>query len=138
MFQLGLCSGKSKYVYSILSYFCGNGVIMAKSLISKTCVPCQGGIAPLSLTEAKGLINDLPDWDLKGSAHHLYREFKFNDFAAALSFANKVGNLAEKENHHPDIKIGWGYVVVEIFTHKIDGLHENDFILAAKVDQLPH
>ena len=106
------------------------------SLTQKTCVPCQGGIPPLPRTEAEKLLKETPGWTLSGDATRINRKFTFPDFAAAQSFVNKVGDLAEAEGHHPDISFGWGYAEVLFFTHKIKGLHENDFIMAAKVNAL--
>lgn len=105
-------------------------------LSQKVCVPCQGGVPPLKGEELKPLLDQLnSEWELV-EEHHLIREFDFNDFKEALDFTNKVGELAEREGHHPDIGMGWGYVHVTTFTHKIDGLTESDFILAAKIDLL--
>jgi len=106
------------------------------NLTSKTCVPCQGGIPPLTRVEANTFLEQTPDWTLSDAADRISRSFAFNDFVASLDFVNKVGALAEEEGHHPDISFGWGYADIEIFTHKIKGLHENDFILAAKIDGL--
>lgn len=106
------------------------------SLSQKTCTPCQGGVEPLTEAEAKELLQKTSDWQLKEGGKKLYREFEFDNFQKALDFTNKVGELAEAEQHHPDIQLGWGYVNITIFTHKIDGLHENDFILASKVDEV--
>lgn len=106
------------------------------SLTEKTCVPCRGGIPPLSENEAAVFATEVPDWSLTHGATRIVRKFKFDDFAAALSFVNEVGALAEEEGHHPDIAFGWGYADVELYTHKIKGLHENDFIMAAKIDEI--
>ena len=105
------------------------------SLSAKTCTPCQGGVEPLGRTEAQRLLAETPDWQLSDDARRIRREFKFRNFAEAQSFVNKVGDLAEEQGHHPEISFGWGHAEVEIWTHKIGGLHENDFILAAKIDQ---
>lgn len=106
------------------------------SLSQKDCVPCQGGISALNEAEAKEFLKNLPLWELKENATKLYREFNFKNFVKSLEFTNKVGEVAEKEKHHPDIQLGWGYVKIYIQTHKINGLHENDFILASKIDKL--
>ena len=106
------------------------------SLTQKTCVPCQGGIPPLPPAEAQKLLKETPGWTLSSDATRINRKFTFSDFAAAQNFVNKVGDLAEREGHHPDITFGWGYADVLFFTHKIKGLHENDFIMAAKVNAL--
>ena len=106
------------------------------SLTQKTCVPCQGGIPPLKKAEAEALMGQVPGWALSDAADRLSRHFTFDDFAASLDFVNKVGALAEEEQHHPDIAFGWGYAEITFYTHKISGLHENDFIMAAKVNAL--
>ena len=109
---------------------------MNEPLTAKTCTPCRGGIPPLSETEAARLGGGTPGWELREGAHHLYQRFEFANFVDSLAFVNKLGALAEAEGHHPDIEFGWGYAAITIYTHKINGLHENDFILAAKIDQL--
>ena len=106
------------------------------SLTEKTCVPCQGGIPPLTPSEAEALRGQVPGWALTHEATRIECDFKFADFAGAIAFVNKVGALAGTEGHHPNISFGWGYAHVVFFTHKIKGLHENDFIMAAKVDAL--
>lgn len=108
---------------------------MAEDLTAKTCVPCRGGIPPLTEDQAKSLAEQTPGWDLAPAAHHISRTYKFADFKDSLAFVDKVGAIAETEGHHPDIEFGWGYCTIKTFTHKIDGLHENDFILAAKIDK---
>jgi 4a-hydroxytetrahydrobiopterin dehydratase len=105
-------------------------------LTTKTCTPCRGGIPPLPREDAEQLLADAPGWTLSKDARHIERDFKFPDFAAALAFVNRVGELAEAEGHHPDLSFGWGYCRVVWQTHKIKGLHENDFIMAAKVSRL--
>jgi 4a-hydroxytetrahydrobiopterin dehydratase len=106
------------------------------ALTEKTCVPCRGGIPPLTENEAHVFAREVPEWTLTHSATRIERAFRFGDFVAALDFVNKVGALAEEEGHHPDIAFGWGYATVELYTHKIKGLHENDFIMAAKIDAI--
>jgi len=106
------------------------------SLKQKVCVPCQGGIVPLALSEVNFFLNQVSDWKLEGNAKNITKKFEFSDFIKTLDFVNKLGSLAEEEGHHPDICFGWGYANVKFFTHKIDGLHENDFIMAAKTDDL--
>ncbi|MFN7929288.1 MAG: 4a-hydroxytetrahydrobiopterin dehydratase [Blastocatellia bacterium] len=105
-------------------------------LADKTCVPCRGGIPPLGSAEITRLQKELSNgWEVV-TEHHLRKEFKFPDFRTALAFTNQVGAIAEEQDHHPDIYLAWGKVEVTIWTHKIDGLHESDFILAAKIDRL--
>jgi 4a-hydroxytetrahydrobiopterin dehydratase len=104
-------------------------------LASKTCVPCRGGVPPLKGQELKKLHEQIPNWQVSNE-HHLTREFKFPDFRTALEFVNKVGELAEEQGHHPDILLKWGSVGITLWTHKIDGLTESDFIMAAKIDKL--
>jgi 4a-hydroxytetrahydrobiopterin dehydratase len=104
-------------------------------LADKTCVPCRGGIPPLSAEEIRPLQAQVKDWTVANN-HHLEREYKFPDFKTALAFTNKVGAIAEEQGHHPDIYVAWGKVRVTIWTHKIDGLTESDFILAAKINTL--
>ncbi len=109
---------------------------MPSDLTAKVCIPCQGGIPPLTAQEAEGYIAETPNWELLADATRLYRAFKFEDFQAAMEFVQNVGEIAEQEDHHPDIEFGWGYANILIYTHKINGLHENDFILAAKINGL--
>ena len=105
-------------------------------LTKKKCGPCQGGIPPLHGKELETLHKQLGSgWKIQ-KGHHLEKEYTFPDFKQALAFTNKVGELAEREGHHPDILLSWGKVKVTTWTHKIDGLTENDFILAAKCDEL--
>jgi 4a-hydroxytetrahydrobiopterin dehydratase len=104
-------------------------------LSSKQCVPCRGGVPPLGGDEIQKLQSQLNGWDVERE-HHLKKSYAFKNFAEALNFVNRIGELAEDQGHHPDICFGWGKVDVTIWTHKIDGLTESDFILAAKIDQL--
>jgi 4a-hydroxytetrahydrobiopterin dehydratase len=104
-------------------------------LAAKTCVPCRGGVPPLKGAELDALARQLPTWQVVNE-HHLFRSFRFRDFREALEFVNRVGALAEEQGHHPDIYLTWGRVDISIWTHKIDGLTESDFILGAKIDQL--
>ena len=104
-------------------------------LANKTCVPCRGGVPALKGAELEKLKKQLPAWNVV-SEHHLHRRFDFPDFVKALAFVNKVGDLAEQQGHHPDILLTWGKVEITIWTHKVDGLTESDFILAAKIDQI--
>lgn len=104
-------------------------------LASKTCVPCRGGIPPLAGPELEALARQVPQWKVV-EGHHLTRNFPFKDFLQALAFVNKVGALAEEQGHHPDILLAWGKAEITTWTHKINGLTESDFILAAKIDKL--
>ncbi len=105
-------------------------------LAAKQCIPCKGGVPPLKGAALAGLRNQLGhDWEIINE-HHLEREFKFHNFRAALAFTNRVGELAEQQGHHPDIHLAWGRVKIILWTHKIDGLTESDFILAAKIEAL--
>ena len=106
------------------------------SLTAKTCTPCRGGIPPLPRADAEQLLAETPGWSLDPDATRIERTFKFPDFASALALVDRVGELAEAEGHHPDISFGWGYCRIVFQTHKIKGLHENDFIMAAKVTEL--
>src|SRR3989344_8092156 len=98
----------------------------------KKCIPCQGGILPLASKETKEFLGKIGKGWKSIKKHHIEKEFIFKNFKQALDFTNKVGKIAEKEGHHPDIYLSWGKVKVVTYTHKINGLHENDFILAAK------
>ncbi len=104
-------------------------------LSTKSCVPCRGGIPPLKGKELAALAQQVSGWTVVNE-HHIEKSFAFPDFRGALAFVNRVGELAEREGHHPDIYLTWGRVDIKTWTHKIDGLHENDFILAAKIDAL--
>ena len=106
------------------------------SLSNKSCVPCRGGIAPLTKNEYEPLLAELgEEWEVIDT-HHLEKTILLKNFAEALTFTNQVGSIAEKEGHHPDIELGWGRVKIIIWTHKIDGLSESDFILAAKISAI--
>jgi 4a-hydroxytetrahydrobiopterin dehydratase len=105
-------------------------------LASKTCVPCRGGVPPLKGQELAALEKQVGGWQVVNE-HHLFKSFPFPDFRTALQFVDRVGALAEEQGHHPDIFLAWGKAEITIWTHKIDGLTESDFILAAKIDQLP-
>lgn len=104
-------------------------------LAEKNCVPCRGGVPALRGEELGALARELPEWQVVDE-HHLRRSFKFRDFRTALDFVNRVGELAEQQGHHPDLFLVWGRVDVTTWTHKINGLTESDFILAAKIDRL--
>jgi len=104
------------------------------SLTEKHCVPCRGGVAPLKDEELAKLSAQVPEWKVV-DGHHITKTFVFPDFKTALAFVNRAGAVAEAEGHHPDLLLTWGRVDVKTYTHKIDGLTESDFILAAKIDQ---
>ncbi len=104
-------------------------------LAKKHCVPCRGGVPPLKGADIKTLLEKLGGEWMVVNEHHLKKEYAFEDFAQALAFTNRVGAIAEEEGHHPDIHLSWGKVRLKIWTHKIDGLTESDFILAAKADE---
>jgi 4a-hydroxytetrahydrobiopterin dehydratase len=104
------------------------------ALADQKCVPCRGGVPPLEAPAIEKLIAEIPEWSAVEN-HHLHRSFRFPDFRTALDFVNRVGAIAEREGHHPDIHLAWGKVDVTIWTHKINGLTESDFVLAAKVDR---
>ncbi|MGH9378819.1 MAG: 4a-hydroxytetrahydrobiopterin dehydratase [Terriglobia bacterium] len=104
-------------------------------LASKTCVPCRGGVPPLKGAELDALKRQVSGWNVIDE-HHLLKTLSFPDFAKALAFVNRVGSIAEEQGHHPDIFLTWGKVEIKTWTHKIDGLTESDFILAAKIDEL--
>jgi 4a-hydroxytetrahydrobiopterin dehydratase len=105
------------------------------NLADRECIPCKGGTPPLKGADLEKLSKELQEWSVV-EEHHLSKSFKFPNFVKALAFVNKVGELAEKVGHHPDIFLTWGKVSIEIWTHKINGLSESDFILAAKIDKL--
>lgn len=104
------------------------------SLAEKHCVPCHGGTPRLEGEQLRKYSADVPDWKLIDQ-HHLLRSFTFQDFKTALEFVNRVGAVAEREGHHPDLRLTWGRVDVQTWTHAIGGLSDNDFILAAKIDR---
>jgi 4a-hydroxytetrahydrobiopterin dehydratase len=104
-------------------------------LSARECVPCRGGVPPLEGEEIRKLLKELDGWEVVNE-HHLKKRYKFGDFRESLAFVNRVGELAEQQGHHPDICFGWGQAEITIWTHKIDGLTESDFILAAKIDEL--
>jgi 4a-hydroxytetrahydrobiopterin dehydratase len=106
------------------------------ALAEKECVACKGGVAPLKGNELNTMKEQLDGGWQVVNEHHLEKEYKFKDFREALGFTNKIGELAEVQGHHPDIFLAWGKVKVTIWTHKIDGLTESDFVLAAKADRL--
>jgi len=108
-------------------------------LTDRKCVPCEGGVSPLDLSEIHKYQKTVDGWKVKPNEKKIYfleKKFKFKNFIESQKFINKVGKISEQEEHHPDILFGWGYAKISITTHAIEGLSENDFILAAKIDQL--
>jgi len=108
----------------------------AAPLAKKKCIPCEGNVPQLSEAEAMELLKQLDDWSLIDEAHLLAKRFRFKDFAHTMEFLNKVAAIAEEEGHHPDLTVSYGSATVELMTHAIGGLSENDFIVAAKIDEL--
>lgn len=109
--------------------------VAMSDLAAKACVPCRGGVPPLKGEELASLQRQVDGWNVI-EGHHITKTFTFPDFRGALTFVNRVGELAEEQGHHPDISLAWGKVGITTWTHKINGLTESDFILAAKIDQL--
>ena len=109
---------------------------MTETFAEKTCTPCRGGIPPLTREQAELFHEQAPDWQLLEEAHRIERSFRFRDFREALTFVQEIGELAEAERHHPNIDFGWGNATVSLQTKKIKGLHENDFIMATKIDRI--
>jgi 4a-hydroxytetrahydrobiopterin dehydratase len=105
------------------------------ALADNKCIPCRGGVPPLPNDRVQGLLKELGRGWVLNSHGHLERLYTFKDFAQALAFVNKVGAVAEAEAHHPDLLLAWGKCKIEIWTHKINGLTESDFYLAAKADR---
>ena len=108
-------------------------------LADKKCIPCEGGIPSFDTNEIHKYLKKVDGWDVKSDESKIYyliKKFKFKNFLESQNFVNKVAQIAEQEGHHPDIWFGWGYAEIKIFTHAIKGLHESDFILAAKVDKI--
>ena len=111
---------------------------MTASLASQRCIPCRGGVLPMTEVEVSELLPQIPEWEVveRNGIPLIQRVFKFNNFAEALAFTNKVAEIAELEDHHPRIVTEWGRVTIQWWTHVIKGLHRNDFIMAAKTDEL--
>ena len=108
-------------------------------LADKKCIPCEGGIPSFNLEEIHKYLKKVDGWDVQSvdeKNYYIIKNFKFNNFLESQSFVNKVGEIAEQEGHHPDIWFGWGYAKIKIQTHAINGLHESDFVLAAKIDRI--
>ena len=108
----------------------------ASPLASKSCTPCRGGVPPLAAEQVTAHQHQTPEWGVFDEGRRIERTFRFKNFATAFAFVQHVADLAEAEGHHPDISFGWGYVTVSLQTKKIKGLHENDFIIAAKLDRI--
>ena len=112
---------------------------MIDDLLKKKCVPCEGGAIPFDISEIHNYQKKVDGWDIlknEKKIFYLYKKYDFKNFLESQIFINKVGEISENEGHHPDISFGWGYAEIKITTHAIEGLSENDFILAAKIDQL--
>ena len=107
---------------------------MTETLAEKKCIPCRGGVPPLTQAEAERFQSQTPNWELRDDSRRIERTFRFRNFREALNFVCVVGDLAEIEGHHPDVSFGWGYATISLRTKKIKGLHENDFIMASKFD----
>lgn len=109
-------------------------------LVKMKCIPCRGGDPPASQEERGQFLPQIPEWevDVKAGYERLMRVFSFKDYKTGLAFANDIGNIAEEKDHHPEILIKWGFVTVTWWTHVIKGLHKNDFVLAARTDQIYH
>ena len=108
-------------------------------LLKKKCVPCEGGVIPFDVSEIHKYQKKVDGWDIKKDDKNVFfleKNFKFKNFKNSQLFINNVGKISEEEGHHPDITFGWGYAIIKITTHAIEGLSENDFILAAKIDQI--
>ena len=108
-------------------------------LTKKKCLPCEGGVIPFDISEIHKYQKKVDGWDVlknEKKIFYLYKKYEFKNFLESQTFINKVGEISENEGHHPDISFGWGYAEIKITTHAIEGLSENDFILAAKIDQL--
>jgi 4a-hydroxytetrahydrobiopterin dehydratase len=133
-----VCTAASAFAWSALdgSSAAGHDRAMGRDLASMACVPCQGGVPPLTRAEIESYLADLDAGWRVVDDHHLEKEWRFRNFREALAFTNRVGELAEEVGHHPDIELGWGRVKLTVYTHKINGLHEADFVFAAKVDAL--
>jgi 4a-hydroxytetrahydrobiopterin dehydratase len=109
---------------------------MTEALAEKTCTPCRGGVPPLTKEEAEDYRSQAPEWALVDGGTRIERTYRFRNFREAFAFVSRAAELAEMEGHHPDISFGWGYATVFLQTKKIKGLHENDFIMAAKLDRI--
>lgn len=112
--------------------------LTAEELVRRKCGPCEGGVPPMTAEEVQEQVQNLPGWTVTHGGQRIKREWRAKNFQAAIDFFNRIAELAEEEGHHPDLQLtGYRNVAVELWTHAIGGLSENDFILAAKIDQLP-
>jgi 4a-hydroxytetrahydrobiopterin dehydratase len=109
---------------------------MPLALVEKSCTPCRGGMPPLTQEEAANYGGQAPDWELLDGAKRIERTYRFKNFREAFAFVERAAALAEAEGHHPEIRFGWGYATISLHTKKIKGLHENDFIMATKLDRI--
>lgn len=109
---------------------------MDSFLSKKKCIPCEGGVKALTFDELEDYKNEVPDWEIMDDGKSIKKRLKFSNFVKSLEFVNKVALIAEEENHHPDIEFGWGYCVITMQTHSVGGLHENDFIVASKINEI--
>lgn len=105
-------------------------------LTTKSCKPCEGGVEPLNKHEALSMLSDIPGWELNETSTEIHRTYSFRNFFRTMSFVNALAHIANNENHHPDLEVGYNYCRVKFTTHAIDGLSENDFICAAKINHL--
>jgi 4a-hydroxytetrahydrobiopterin dehydratase len=106
------------------------------TLAQRPCIPCRGGVEPLTREQCESYLAEVSDWELDVTAHYIRRHFQFRDYRTALAFANAVSALAEEIWHHPELALGWGFCDVSLTTRKIGGLHESDFVMAARIDAL--
>jgi 4a-hydroxytetrahydrobiopterin dehydratase len=113
----------------------GDGLVTA-ALAEKTCTPCHGGVPPLTLGETEGYRSQMPEWALMDGATRIERTYRFKNFRQAFAFVARVAEVSEVEGHHPDVSFGWGYATISLRTKKIKGLHQNDFIIAVKLDRI--
>ena len=112
------------------------GAMMTQDLAERVCTPCRGGIPPLTAEEAARYLSQADGWELLDDSRRIERSYRFNNYREAFAFVQQVSDLAEREGHHPDVSFGWGYATVSLQTKKIGGLHENDFIMAAKISRM--
>lgn len=112
------------------------GISNGVNLVEKRCVPCESGAPPLSRQEAEKILEQVPSWSIASDSKSIHKAFKFKNWLEAVAFTNTISEIAEREGHHPDIDLRWGHVGVTLTTHAIKGLSENDFILAAKIEEI--